>query len=702
MKRLISIILALLCVQLILAQSDNEQVLVYRNTGETNLFFAHELDSIVLSNLDADSLWHETPVAQVFYTQDTALVVSLTEIDSVAFGCRNETTLQPDARIITEDSIWIVRYEENCIFYKSNTPKDILPKLGDRLFYGKQDALFPCGLIARVDEVAKLDGEHRVCVTDVELKEVFSRLFFAGSISETLPTRGTTKAVVMQPYHRELKMDLNPIDNLSLGGDCGVTISGKVVAEPLKGYFHMEGIMEHEYDVRLAASAANCSGNWEGVEYYVPLGTYALVFTPHLNLSAFLDIDAEVSANLKTTRKSKQCFTYTKALGKDPVFTVEEPTGWDYGTLSQVDLLCKGELYFGWQSTYDMNILREAAGARLKLKAGPSLQGEVGIGVIAEASSEYEAETYGVAKLNVCLKLSTEGTVYYRKGLWGNVEDEHTICSAEITFLEREVDLFPKFFQSRAVQGIAGGNTEVSVATKSNNEILTNVETGFQIVDVGDNVLDSVFTDSIYAGRIETQGISDEFELNVQDAGKRGLKVRPVFRYAGYTIPAQYVSVMSDPNLQPVVFGFSNGAANVLSGLPFTGYAKNEEVICMSGPYMPVPRPDSVFQTKPNITMGTFIDTERHRLVGIWTGEEDGQETVYTFDGDGTGSYDVSGQETRLSYEVNAPQSGRITLRMGEHRVSKILYVSFIDGSVLKFRTRPDSEVCVFRKQSTY
>ena len=51
MTRIIILLLLLVAAmpQQTKAQSDDEQVLIFRNTGEVNLFFTSEIDSIVMS-----------------------------------------------------------------------------------------------------------------------------------------------------------------------------------------------------------------------------------------------------------------------------------------------------------------------------------------------------------------------------------------------------------------------------------------------------------------------------------------------------------------------------------------------------------------------------------------------------------------------------------------------------------------------------
>ena len=104
MRRVLSIIvlfaITLLCGN-VYAQTENDQLLVFRNTGEVNLLYSNEIDSVVCSVYDKDSVVHDEFVTQVFYTQDTTLVVPIAEIDSVAFGSRNIVEYKDNVRLLS-------------------------------------------------------------------------------------------------------------------------------------------------------------------------------------------------------------------------------------------------------------------------------------------------------------------------------------------------------------------------------------------------------------------------------------------------------------------------------------------------------------------------------------------------------------------------------------------------------------------------
>ncbi len=703
MKRLLYTMFVLLCAQGIAAQNEEEQVLVYRNNGEINLFFAHELDSIVPSYYDADSIQHEGIVSQAFCTPDSAYLIPLNEIDSVAFGARNEVEYHKDVRVMTaEDSLWIIRYDGSNIYYKKNTPSNILPHKGEKLFYGKQDDLFPIGLVAKVDDVTLVNDEYKVAVSNVEINEIFSKLFYAGSIHEQGKAIKKAKAKANPNFHRDLTFAINPSENVSFGVDADFSVTGRVVANPLIDYYHLEGDIETEIDVNCAILIENGVGDKElsfvSPEFEVALGTYALIFTPNLSISAFIDVNAELSANLKTTRKIKQHFDYTRRFRQDPEFHVTQPEGDDLGTSSRVEIICKGELYYGVQSVFDMRVIGELVGGRLKAKLGPSFQGEIGMTYLAQASNEYNPEIYGGAKLSSCIKVSAEGTVY-TQNIFTGLENERSIFKTAIPFREAELNLFPHFFQTRAVQDITKDKEGISVATKSDNIIPCTLETGFELVDENDNVLDSVFTAEIVADSAEVQGVSESFDLASIPKEHGELRVRPVFHYAGYTIPAEFANVICDANIQPVVFNLSNGHTRIVSGAPYIGYAKDETTTYIAGPYIPIHVTDTVFNTKPNIFQGSYIETEQYELFGTWKGSEAGKEVSYTFNEDYSGTFINEAQTLTFKYEVNSPQSGQISIHFDEDKGSKTLYVTYINDTTIRYRTAPESETFVMEKQ---
>ena len=84
MKRLLTSILlfaAFLCG----AQAQNDALFVYRNDGAIHGFLRADIDSMVCSQIDLDSLLHADYVVQEIWTADSVYRIPLAAIDSRRF-----------------------------------------------------------------------------------------------------------------------------------------------------------------------------------------------------------------------------------------------------------------------------------------------------------------------------------------------------------------------------------------------------------------------------------------------------------------------------------------------------------------------------------------------------------------------------------------------------------------------------------------
>lgn len=660
------------------AQTEHtDPVLVFRNTGEVNLFYSDRLDSISLSRFDADSVEHEEFVSQVFHSADTTMFVPIQEIDSVAFGNRNEVVMKENVTVITEEEFaWIIRYDGENIYYLHDTPDYILPSSGDKLFYGKMDDIFPFGLVAQVNSVTLDSGEYVVNVSDVELADVFDRLFYAGPISGLQPE--TMKKQARAPIvDNTLSLDIIHKENLEIGGEDCFSVDGNVVAQPLRGYYYFDADISNELSFIMKAKIEE-EAKYEETKRIIdiPLGVYALVFTPSVKIDNFVELSAEISAEMDMKRTANIHVNYVKSLGKEAKVTVTEASGDDKGNLAGMELTCDGELYMGLMTTMDFNIVKERGGVRLKAKFGPSFHSEFGIGLLQSLEREYNPEAYGKAKLDACMKVESQATAYYKKFLFGE-EEETELWKDEFRFLESKIDLFPRFFQTRAiqkVQSVQNKAQKISVSTKNNTELLADLETGFELETPDGLVLDTVTVDTLMAGTENVQGFSADMDVpkTVYEAEK--LFVRPVFKYVGYKIKAEPVQVICNPYIQPMLFSMSNGCVTILSGYPFNGEAQKDSTLFIAGPYISVNITDTVFHERKPIITGVYIDgVTAGCLLGTWHGTEGGQKISYTFYETGEGEYTLEGISYKFRYELNLPHSGQISIYADNGEFVKIL-----------------------------
>lgn len=712
MKKPLLLILLLAAAGMKAQEETSEQVLVFRNTGEVNLFYTDRLQHIEFSRFDADSVEHEEVVSQVFHTMDTTMFVPVCEIDSVAFGQRNEAVRKEGVRNMQEeDCQWIIRYEGNCIYYKKETPGNLLPQKGEKLFYGKEDDLFPTGLMARVDAVTLQNEEYAVSVSDLELSDVFERLFYAGKIgAEPSSSRpGKHRAAISNSIRGEVETGIGPV---VMNGTYEFEAAGNVVASPLKGYYYLSLDGTTTIDGQLEAKGTSSFKGEKEIDLAkLPLGVYALVFTPNLSLNLFLDIEAEASGYIGFKRTMRHHIKYEKHPGKDPVMEMRMMDNEDKNPNDSVKtgLTLSGSVYGGVSTTFDFNILKETAGARAKLKVGPRFSGEFGLEVLqAVADRQYNANAYAKFVLESCMRLGMTGSVY-KRSIFTGMGNEYELFNASLDLFKRDIDLFPIFAQPTAVNEVAGKKTNpqnetISASVKTKTELPYELDLNFEIVDAQNEPIDSVCAGTLEAGKKSVQGVAATFEdVNLKGYDVKDVSVRPVFYYGTHKVKAMNIGIKNDMQIQPVVYAMCNGVATVLSGFPYSVQATYDGVHYQAGPYVPVPVVDTVFvKERPVPGSGDYLFGEqRERLTGTWQGtDKDKKEVIYRFNDDETGTCEQEGRVRTFTYVMNSPQSGDIVLQWTDNNSTLVMKTVYIGETEMSYSLADERKRYVLMKMN--
>ena len=679
------------------AQDETGQILVFRNTGEVNLLYAQEVDSIVFSAYDKDSVLHDDFVSQVFYAQDTTLVVPVAEIDSVAFGNRNAAVFQPQGRALTADDLaYIVRYDGNNIYYAGHTPVHMLPQAGDKLFYGGMTELFPEALCVKVNSVSS-DGANTVAnVSPIPLEEMFSQLFFAGTVSYT-PT------VAKRSTH-QIRQDI-PVGGqgkISVGGT--IQLDTRFVVSPLTSYYYANVSIKTELGMESDLSFTDVEPfHYESDKFLdIPFSPVLGVLYPSCGLQTFADIEAELAFKYSMTRKMDNRWEWTRKDGENS-FKQLGGNGDGATDEAQMDIICKGEVFFGLQPVFQFSLPFEAAGARAKVKVGPSFSGELGLGLL-QSLQEYQPELYLKGELDAALKVGLTGSVFHRRFGFGE-ESETVVYQQAFNVWEKKIPLFPDFKASRAVRVEQPQEKILSLSTKTETPLIRELEAGFEIVDAHEETIDSVFVEQpILANQNEPQGITAEIPFSAPESTEsEEVYMRPVFHYAGHTIRAQQVPVLHDSHLQPVTAYLSNGANSFISGWPYIGSATVDSTLYHIGAYLPVHLVDTVFTRPAPLATGVYLDAaQENLLLGTWEGEVDGDVLRYTFSDEAHGSFTAeskAGTTTAFSYTLNTPQSGDIRLAFAAPApTASILTVVMIGSESMRIKFKGDSETYLFTK----
>lgn len=696
MKRLHLIIYIMLaCLSLHAQEADlGEQLLVFRKTGEVNLFFTNEVDSILT-----------TDTTQVFYAKDTVLVVPFAELDSVAIGSRNEAVFLDGVKKLTTaaDLPWIIRFDGQSIFYRKDTPANILPSVGMKLFYGLEEFLssntiFPYGLSAKVSSVTQLSEEIKVDIDLIELDEIFSRLFFAGRINDEMDASTRKYAPQKAPVNATLdlgyELPIGEIGNIDLHGK--VVVKGDAVVGLRRSHANLD--LEYGYGIGVKLKAEeNGEINFEELSPSVKIGSFYGLLNIEAAVGAFADLVAKLNFGMDMERTYRRKLEW-KREGDESSFEIRNTNDNEsYEDKAKFELTLDGSLFFGPMLRIDFVTIGSLIGARAKVKVGPEVTGKFTLGMLHDMRN-YDAEAYGNAELSLCGKLAVEGYVTHRKHLIVGEVEEHQLCSVEYPFGEHKLQLFPDYQESAAVAATSITeelNTEV--ATEIPEPPLFDLETGFEIVDPEGEIVDSLFVGTILAEpeeEVQTYEGEITMPVSIKQEQLEGYTMRPIFHYAGYTISAAPTRIRKDVLIQPYTATQSNGVMAFISSGPFHGSAMKDSTLYAMGTYLPVPpKKRMTYNTWPPIEPNQIITGKKTEdIIGTWGGRMSDENVILVFEEDGTGSMTKEEQTSRsYTYELNKPQTGELLIKYDEGFDNLLLRVLSVDETKLRVIDKRDS-----------
>ena len=197
MKKIIIGICLFLVTKLCVAQVIPNELYIYRDGQVITSFFIEDIDSIVYSDVDLDSIKQETIVTQDVYLLDTIYRFSIQEIDSISF-VTPLTVYQPGViKLEGEIRSYITDVDSLTLTFKGETPAAILPKIGDKLVTLEIDDIITEPFLGQVKGVNLQEGKYLVDCEVVSLTDVFDTYFSTSYYS--LPLSSSSK--------RQLKTD---------------------------------------------------------------------------------------------------------------------------------------------------------------------------------------------------------------------------------------------------------------------------------------------------------------------------------------------------------------------------------------------------------------------------------------------------------------------------------------------------------------
>ena len=169
------------------AQNDQKAFFIYRNDGDFNAFFFSEVDSIVYSRIDVDSIVRDNFVTQEVWTADTTVRIPIENIDSIGFQTPSNIYKNGVVVLDAERQSWISKADSLTLYYSTATPAAMLPAVGERLVTTDMNALFPVGFIGKVKSLSHNTDYIVVDCDQINISDAFDRYYcvIEGECEET-------------------------------------------------------------------------------------------------------------------------------------------------------------------------------------------------------------------------------------------------------------------------------------------------------------------------------------------------------------------------------------------------------------------------------------------------------------------------------------------------------------------------------------
>jgi hypothetical protein len=194
---MLTALLSVLGIQSAQAQAVQDALYIYRNDGGFNAFFFDDIERFEYSNIDTLGIEHDEMVVQEVYALDTLYRIPLSAIDSIGF-VTPETIFKKDVAHTSTSEMWnyVVGSDSSTVLLLSdNTPKTLIPKVGDKIVTTDSRDYLPGGFYGRVNRVDDIAGSTLVICEIPELTDLFDQWVCKAALVGTpeSATRGATR-----------------------------------------------------------------------------------------------------------------------------------------------------------------------------------------------------------------------------------------------------------------------------------------------------------------------------------------------------------------------------------------------------------------------------------------------------------------------------------------------------------------------------
>ncbi|MBR6715868.1 MAG: hypothetical protein IKI83_05415 [Prevotella sp.] len=324
---------------------------VYQKEGGIHAFFYDEVDSIVYSKIDIDSIICDMIVIQEIWTSDTVFRIPIESIDSIGFQTP-PTIYKEGVKVLNKELLsYINAVDSNTIYFDKSTPSNNRPKKDDKLIFTSMTSLFPNGFSGTVLSTRFSDDAYIVECLETPIEDMVEqyyavRSFYAYDSDGTMNAR---RAIGVDWYY----------DNTIKFGDWKYDIDLAAIQTSINFFnFGKEHLKDYER-VNFSKASYSLNGSAEKLRFY---------------------------GCVRPSLRINSCFIINKELGKTFILSVNGK--WNH----QHSMDLKGALDLSIDIPFKplTNAWNLGAAYKVPLGDGFFIYFKPGLSVGAEGSLEYE------------------------------------------------------------------------------------------------------------------------------------------------------------------------------------------------------------------------------------------------------------------------------------------------------------------------
>ncbi len=494
----------------ICAQQNNQALYLYRNDGDFNAFFLNEVDSIVYSQYDLDSVMYDYDVVQEIHTTDSVYRILLQNIDSVGFVqppvVFNEHVINIDDGLYD----YLTDVKEMNLTFSKFIPQSMIPAVGDVLISEKYDDLyFNEGFAGKVSVVSNKDGYINIsCDSIDDITDIYEKLIYVGELGENVnnvksKVRDTWNLPVI-PLEFSLDYKLPKIAGIDgkLYGALNADLKGKVIYDINKERQFLKLELYHDWYISAGMELELKKSYETDINKKNLSPSIPLPYCPFLKLqfkgAPFLKIEGNAEAYMKYVGEKhsyRYDLSYDSGMFKANNVRLRNNGNGDNSPHFESGFSINGSIYAGFDLQLylgTVEYLKNKIYSAADFYVGPKLSGDISCDIASNELFEvYSAFKDSNVKFDI---LSMEMVVSGNADILGEKVFSKTFYHQEFDSpFTRKWYLFPEFEKPVVVK--RNGNILVTCEPKRN--LLFPVQLGFALYE-NDCQVDSSFVDLPY------------------------------------------------------------------------------------------------------------------------------------------------------------------------------------------------------------